>query len=177
MLCSMTGFASKTFILTTAAGDKAHISINVKALNSRFFETTIKLPHSMAHLETTCIKLFKEALRRGHIYCSAYISNQNVFVGSISPALNIIDGYVQAIDIIKQKYALNETIKLENILRLPHIFSSEEQQLDAKSNDLILQIIQELIEKVIQERKVEGQALAADILQRIAIVQQEMDII
>jgi len=175
MLYSMTGFASKTFILTTSSGDRTTISINLKALNSRFFETTVKLPISLSHLETTIIKLCKDSLRRGHIYCTAYISNQNIFAGSITPALNIVHGYMQAIEQIKEKYHISDPIKLEYIIRLPHIFSQEDQQLDEESTNLILEVITELIDKVLEERHVEGSALMIDIQHRISIIQQEMN--
>src|SRR5579872_1379244 len=138
MLYSMTGFASKTFILTTPSGDRASIVINLKSLNSRFFEATVKVPPTLSHLETTIIKQCKESLRRGHIYFTAYISNQTIFEGTVTPALNIIDGYMQAIGTIKERYSLSDQLKLENILRLPHIFSQESQQLDAESTQLIL---------------------------------------
>lgn len=177
MLYSMTGFASKTFILTSPSGDRTTISINLKALNSRFFETTIKLPASLSNLETVLIKQFKESLRRGHIYFTAYISNQTVFEGSAVPALNIIDGYMQAIELIKQKYHLTDPIKLDNILRLPNIFLQETQPLNDESTNLILNAVSELIKKVLEDRLTEGNALVIDIKNRIVIIKQEMEII
>jgi len=177
MLYSMTGFASQTFIITTPSGDRATISINLKALNSRFFEATVKLPSALSHLETTLIKQFKASLRRGHIYFTAYISNQTIFEGCVTPAFNIIDGYIQAIDHIKEKYNLADPIKLENILRLPNIFSKEDQQLDTESINHILHAASELIDKVQQDRQTEGATLAVDIQNRIAIIRQEMETI
>src|ERR1700733_1746987 len=173
-LYSMTGFASKTFVLTTPSGERSSISINLKTLNSRFFETSVKLPHGLSHLETTFIKQFKETLRRGHIYFSAYLSNPNVFEGSISPAMTIIDGYMKAMEQIKTKYQLSDTIKLDNILRLPNVFSKEEQQLDAESTNQILNAVTELINNVIEDRGVEGDKLSLDIHNRIAIIRKEM---
>ncbi len=177
MLYSMTGFASKIFILTSPAGDRASITINLKSLNSRFFETSIKLPPTLSHLETTLIKQCKEVLRRGHIYVTAYISNQTVFEGEVTPALTVIDGYIQAIDAIKKRYALKDELKLENILRLPNIFSQEAQQLDENSTQLILNTVSELIKTVMHERKIEGDALIIDIHNRINIIRKEMKII
>ena len=78
-LYSMTGFASKTFVLTTPSGERSSISMNLKSLNSRFFESSIKLPIGLSHLETTMLKQFKEMLRRGHIYFTVYLSNPNIF--------------------------------------------------------------------------------------------------
>jgi len=174
MIHSMTGFASKTFVLTTPSGERSSISINLKSLNSRFFEASVKLPHGLSHLETTLIKQFKESLRRGHIYFTAHLSNPNVFEGSITPAMTIIDGYMSAMKSIKTKYALADDIKLDNILRLPNVFSKEEQQLDEASTHLILSAVTELIGKVTADRATEGDTLAIDLDNRITIIRQEM---
>lgn len=174
MVHSMTGFASKTFILTTPSGERSSVSMNLKSLNSRFFESTVKLPLGLSHLETTCIKEFKEKLRRGHIYFTAYLSNPNIFEGSITPALGIVGGYVKAMEQIKSTYNLPDAIKLDNILRLPNVFSKDEQQLDTESTNQFLAAITELVEKVLQDRSAEGSNLAIDLSNRIAIIQKEM---
>lgn len=173
-IASMTGFASKTFVLTAPSGERSSISMNLKSLNSRFFEASVKLPISLAHLETALIKQFKEKLRRGHIYFTAHLSNPNVFEGSITPAMTVIDSYMKSMTQIKVKYGLSEDIKLDNLLRLPNIFSKEEQILDDESNIQILSAITELIEKVTQDRAIEGNALAADLDSRITIIKKEM---
>lgn len=176
-IASMTGFASKTFVITASSGERSSISMNLKALNSRFFETTIKLPIALSHLETSFIKQFKEKLRRGHIYFTVYLSNPNVFEGSITPAMTVIDSYMQSMNHIKTKYNLREDIKLDNILRLPNIFSKEEQNLDAESTQLMLDAIATLIENVIQDRMTEGNTLATDFDKRITTIKQEMDLL
>jgi uncharacterized protein (TIGR00255 family) len=173
-LYSMTGFASKTFVLTTPSGERSSISMNLKSLNSRFFEASVKLPLGLSHLETTIIKQFKETLRRGHIYFTAYLSNANVFEGSITPAMTIIDSYMHAIDAIKDKYNLSDPTKLDHILRLPNIFSKEEQQLDEESTQQILNAVTELINKVMEDRGEEGDTLSIDLRNRVAIIQKEM---
>lgn len=176
-ITSMTGFASKTFVLTAPSGERSSISMNLKSLNSRFFEASVKVPMTLSHLETVLIKQFKETLRRGHIYFTAYLSNPNIFEGSIAPAMTIIDGYVQAIEQVKTKYNLSDEIKLDNILRLPNIFSKEEQQLDEQSTKQLMDAITELIDGVIQERISEGQKLAVDLETRITRIECEMKII
>ena len=176
-IASMTGFASKTFVLTAPSGERSSISLNLKSLNSRFFETSIKLPIALSQLETVFIKQFKDKLRRGHIYFTAYLSNQNVFEGSITPAMTILDSYLKSIDQIKTKYNLTDNIKLDNILRLPNIFSKEDQALDDESTQQILQAVAELIDGVIHERLVEGEKLAIDLQKRIEVIAAEMKII
>jgi uncharacterized protein (TIGR00255 family) len=176
-LYSMTGFASKTFVITVPSGERSSVSVNLKSLNSRFFEASIKLPLGLSHLETVLLKQFKEALRRGHLYFTLYLSNPNIFEGNITPAMNVIDGYMTAMKNITTKYGLTENIKLDNILRLPNIFSKEEQPLDETSTQLILDAVTEVITKVIEDRAIEGNSLATDLDKRIGIIRSEMKII
>lgn len=173
----MTGFASKTFVITTPSGERSSISINLKSLNSRFFEASIKLPFGLSHLETTLLKQFKETLRRGHIYFTVHLSNSTIFEGAISPAMSVIDSYMTAMKQITTKYTLTDEIKLDNILRLPNIFSKEEQPLDETLTQQILDNITHVIEKVIEDRAIEGDSLATDIDKRIDIIKSEMCII
>jgi len=176
-ITSMTGFASKTLILTTPSGERSSISMNLKALNSRFFEATVKLPVALSSLETTLIKQFKETLRRGHIYFTAYLSNPNLFEGSITPAMAVIDGYVRAIKQIKDTHHISDEIKLDNILRLPNIFSKDEQPLNEQLTQQIMAAVSDLIAGVTEERIAEGQKLAADLHTRIENIEREMKII
>jgi uncharacterized protein (TIGR00255 family) len=170
----MTGFASKTFVITAPSGERSSISINLKSLNSRFFEASIKLPMALTHLETVLLKQFKEMLRRGHIYFTCYLSNPNIFEGAVTPAMTVIDGYMKAMHQIKTQYNLSDNITLENILRLPNIFSKEEQHLDDASIQHILDSVTEVVHNVIKERATEGDALAIDLNNRIAAIHKEM---
>jgi uncharacterized protein (TIGR00255 family) len=170
----MTGFASKIFTITMPTGERSSVSMNLKSLNSRFFEITVKLPVGLSHLETTLIKLCKERLYRGHVYFTVHLSNPSVFEGAITPSLGLITAYTQAIDEIKNKLSLTDPLTLNTILRLPNIFSTETQQLDEQSTRAILDNATELINKVIQDREIEGTNLAADLYKRIAIIEAEM---
>jgi len=174
MIHSMTGFASKTFILTAPSGERCNITVSLKSLNSRFFESTVRLPSGLSHLETTIIKLLKEKLRRGHVYFTAHLSNSSIFEGSINPALSTVKAYAHAIEEIRTALSISEPIKLDNILRIPGIFSTETQELDETSTATILSAIEELISKVILDRQLEGANLKIDLTDRITIITKEM---
>ena len=177
MVRSMTGFASGTIILTIGEHGKATLSISIKSLNSRFFETTCKLSYPIANLETECIKRFKAKLLRGHIYFTAHINNVNAFKGAIEPSLPIIRGYLDALDQIKKTFDLEGSLSIAHLLQLPNVFVSEEQELDAINKKLFFETIDNLIEQLITTQQVEGAALLVDIKQRIALMQKEIDII
>lgn len=177
MIQSMTGFASKTLALTNVTGEKTNLSISLKTLNYRFFETTFKLPYLLSSLETKLIKICKQKLIRGHVYLTVHLSNPNLFRNSVQPALTIIQGYVDAINQIKESQSIVQAISLDHILQLPNVFVVEESELDQKIEQQILAAIDELIEAVIIARKLEGESLLHDLYARIDAMTQEINAI
>lgn len=173
MLRSMTGFAAKT--LTIASTDvKTNISISLKSLNSRFFESTCKLHHQLNSLEVDLTKLLKDRLHRGHVYLTMYVSNHDLFKGSVEPSLHTIDGYMKAIATIKEKYPLQGALDLGDLLMLPHVFTMEEKSVDDSLKKLLITTTSDLINEVIHAQEQEGIALQTDLAKRIAIMQQEL---
>ncbi|HRN77788.1 MAG TPA: YicC family protein [Candidatus Dependentiae bacterium] len=177
MIQSMTGFAHITFVLTAPSGEKTSVAISLKSLNYRFFETTFKLPYTLSHLETKLIKLCKKKLVRGHVYLTIHLSNPSLFRGNIEPALNTIQNYINAINTIRKTHNIKQEITLDQVLQLPNIFAVEEIGSDEEIEQKIIDTIEELIDRVVQAREQEGQALKKDIQERIAIMQKEIDVI
>jgi len=60
MLLSMTGFGAKTISIPINRAEKLSLAIEIKSLNSRFFEATFRLPSSLAMLETVMLSLLKK---------------------------------------------------------------------------------------------------------------------
>ena len=60
MLISMTGFGSKIVHLSLKKEDKASLNIEIRALNSRFFELTSKLPVALNFLEAEIFSILKQ---------------------------------------------------------------------------------------------------------------------
>lgn len=173
----MTGFASLNIVLTTPEGGRANLVMNIKSFNSRYFEATCRLPYSLTGLEAEFIKKLQTSLIRGHIYLTINMDNQTIFKGDIQPAINIVDGYIRAIDTIKEKLDITTNTSLDNILRLPDIFTIEDRGIDEQSKKTIFESIDHLIQQIISAREQEGTTLEIDLIKRIAIMQQEIEII
>lgn len=168
---SMTGFAAKTITIIGENNEKAQISISIKSLNSRFFDTTFKIHYALSSLEHQIIEYAKEILQRGHIYCTIHVSNSNVFIQSIQPALSIVQSYCAAIELIKETCNIQQPILLEHIVRLPDVFSTSEPSISQQGIATILASIKELLQQVQEMRRQEGAALQKDLENRIEHMQ------
>ncbi len=172
MVVSMTGFATKSLALTGPDGSQASLSLMLKSLNGRYFEAHCKLPFTLTYLETECIKIFKQKLRRGSIQFIAQISNPMVFKGSIQADLPTVKSYLKACETIQQQYAVPGSLTIADLLSLPTIFTTKEQPIDKKTQQTILHAVQELTEALMQMRIKEGTALQKDLETRVSAVQK-----
>ena len=172
----MTGFATKSLILTIKDA-KCPITISLKSLNARYFDTNCKLPYPLTNLETEFIRLFKAKLYRGSITFTVHLSNPSAFKGNIEPSTATLKNYLAALDTIKKTFAIEGTLSIANVLLLPNIFVTEEQELDETTKKLIFDTMGSLLEELIEMQSKEGSALKKDIEERSAIIAQEMSII
>jgi len=175
MLYSMTGFASKTITVHPSKEQSVNLSLSLKSLNSRFFEATCKLPYALNNLETELIKLFKKELHRGHIYFVVHASAPNIVETEILPAMDVVRGYLNAIETIKEKTGISGEITIKNILSLPNIFKTAEQNIeDTQTIKTLFDATRELINDVINARKKEGEALEVDIIKRMNTAEKDI---
>ena len=177
MVYSMTGFAAKTLVIFPDTENPVNISLSLKALNSRFFETTCKLPYALNNFETDFIKLFKTKIVRGHIYFTIHASSQHLLSSTVKPNLGVIKGYLEAVEQIKKEAHVQGNLTLNDILGLPNVFNVEEKDIDETSRTMIYAAVEQLIDEVLEARKKEGVSLKKDLEQRIAIIQSEIDAI
>lgn len=173
MIRSMTGFATKSFILTVNES-KIPINMNLKSLNSRYFDVNCKLPYPLTNLETEFVKLFKSKLFRGSITFTIHLGNPNAFKGAIEPSIPTLKNYFTALETIKKTFAVEGTLSIANVLMLPNIFIAEELELDSQSKSLIFETANQLIDDLIATEIKEGQALKKDIFNRMTIIEKEM---
>jgi uncharacterized protein (TIGR00255 family) len=175
MIQSMTGFAAKTIVISGENNEKTSVSISIKSLNSRFFDTTFKLHYALSSLEHLILSLAKDILHRGHIYCTIHVTNPNAFRGAVQPSLATIESYCTAIDAIKEQCHIDQPIHLEHILQLPNIFSMEEAEISNHTIEQILSCAKELLHNVCTMREQEGLSLQKDLENRIEIMNQEIN--
>ncbi|HSW75418.1 MAG TPA: YicC/YloC family endoribonuclease [Candidatus Saccharimonadales bacterium] len=162
MTQSMTGFASAIVEIPINATEKLSLSLHLKSLNSRYFEATCKLPYILTNLEVLMQRILKKKLERGHVYLTIKIQH-DATKHVVIPSVPMIKEYLQAIKIIQKTCDLKEEVSLQTVLQLPNILHVEEESLNSKTEEKILNAVQDLADSLIETRKTEGKVLADDI--------------
>lgn len=174
MIQSMTGFASKTFALTGNLLENSFVTLQIKTLNSRFFETTIKTAPVFASLETKIVSFLKKSLKRGSITVTLYSDNKNLLKSNIKVDEATVKGYLDALKYVQETHAIPGTITIQDIMALPNIFTSNDTALDDAVEQQILNEASLLIATIVTAREHEGAVMQKDIQERIAVMHTEI---
>ncbi len=162
MIRSMTGFGRATKTL-----NNMEITVELRSVNSRGLDCTVKMPRMYAFAESVVLKRVKESVARAKldVYINIKILEQADL--KISVDRSVIEGYLSALNGIAEQYGVRNDISVMALSRMPDVFVVEKAEEDEEqiTND-ILAVLSEALEKYNQMRTVEGQALEDDLRTR-----------
>jgi uncharacterized protein (TIGR00255 family) len=171
----MTGFSSKTVILPSKSGEEVSFAVEIKSLNSRFFEAVCKLPSSLNSLEIPIVNSLKEKLMRGRVFISVKVSGEGAAFEKVEPVIKIIDDYLKATKKIKRKLKISGDLSMSDVIALPNAFSFEREEISKTVEKKILMVIGDAIDSLIACRLSEGKCLQKDLEKRFLVSQKCMD--
>jgi uncharacterized protein (TIGR00255 family) len=158
----MTGFSSCSAEIITKDGRKICLSIEMKSINSRFFELSSKLPSILNHLEIKISNLLQKKLLRGRVYLVVQPADDIEPLTKIVPCTKIVQGYLDAIASIKNQCTIPGDLNISDILKLPDVFVVQKNFLAAEDEMQLLSILETVADKLNKTRAQEGAQLEPD---------------
>ncbi len=167
MIKSMTGFGRGHDVL-----NGRDITVEIRAVNHRYFEFSARLPRSMNFAEEKLKSLLQGKVNRGKTEVSVLVYNTGANDEKISVNTEVVGGYVEALRSVKERFELIDDLALSNILRIPDALNvvkeeTDEEQLWAD----IKSVAEQALEKFIAMRETEGERMKADILSRLETIE------
>ena len=163
MIRSMTGFGS-------AEGEVggALVAVEVRSVNHRFFNPSIKLPSEFTRWEAEVREALRRAVSRGHVTLFARISRAQR-EGRIDESR--FASYVQQLRDLQQRYGLDSTLEVGTILRLPDVIGSpvEGEQVEGTAGELV-DIVARAVTAMDAMRTTEGARLCSYIDDRLQMI-------
>lgn len=173
MLKSMTGYGRSKLQF-----DGKEYTIEIKSVNHRFVDISVKTPRGISYLEDKIKKTVLNAVNRGKI--DIYVSYTNI--GMASECLNInkelANKYVKQLKEIAIENNLPDNVNVADILKFPDILITDGNNID--ENEVWNAFEEKLKEALIsfeQMRINEGSKLCEDILSRISNISKNLEII
>ena len=145
---------------------KANFTVEVKSLNAKQIDTTIKMSSIYRDKEIELRNLISEKLQRGKIELSIWRENSESF-SSYTLNTEVISDYFKQIKKIAEDLNLNTHDILPSLLKMPDVIQKGEEQTNEIEWDEIQKGIDTAIANLLQFRLDEGKKLEADIKSRI----------
>jgi uncharacterized protein (TIGR00255 family) len=180
-MLSMTGFAQKNLSMEITFKDNENklvtsnvdLLVTIKSVNSRYFESTCRIPSVINSWETDIIRFLKAKIVRGQVYFVINPDN-NQLKNSLTPSMNIIKQYLDLAAELKRDYQL-DNLSINTLLTLPNVFSTGEKETTEKEKEIFLKKLEELVNNFNADRKREGDNLKADLLERCSVLKEIID--
>ena len=163
MIRSMTGFG-------TAEGGvgSSRVTVELRSVNHRFFNPTIKLPSQFTRWENDVREAMRRGVSRGHVTLTARVE-QAVDANDATIDEARFAAYVARLRELQQRYGLAEALDVATILRLPNVVASGEEQQSGTASELVA-IVERAVKALDEMRKGEGSRLATYLLERIELI-------
>lgn len=163
MLKSMTGFGRSELVT-----EDRKIIVELKAVNHRYCDITIKMPKKLSFFEAGIRNLLKKYISRGKV--DVFISYEDYTENKTCVRYNqdIAKEYMNALNEVATDFGLENDIKVSALSRYPDVFTLEEQTVDEGElwSDLE-NVIKDATEKFVEARISEGTHLKQDMIAKL----------
>lgn len=166
MVRSMTGYGRET-----AESESWKVTVEIKSVNNRFLDVSVKMPKQYNPLEELIKKEISAVLSRGHV--DAYITVEEIGEAKQSIAVDkdLALDYCRAMRELSDITGIPYQMTLKDVASYYGVLTAqkEESDLDELWNTMS-DAIKGALKQLFEMRVIEGEKLAADILVRIDIL-------
>lgn len=168
MILSMTGFGRAQKVL-----NGRDITVEIKSVNSRFFEYSSRMPRSCSFLDDKLKKLLNESISRGKVELSLSVQSIDAQDTVVEPNLEMARGYLEAIRQMSVTLGVPNDVTAMSLARMPDIFTIRKAEKDEEQfwQD-VREVAQQAVENFLAMRAAEGVKLREDVLSRLDTLEQ-----
>lgn len=168
---SMTGFGRAKQELNNRI-----YQIDIKSVNHKYSDISIKLPRTFSYLEDKIRKEISANIERGKI--DVFISFENYSEEGKQVIINkeLAREYMEQFKIIAEENNLSLNLPVTEITKLPEVLTLKETAVDEEiiENEL-LETLKEAISNFANMRELEGERIKQDLLERINKIEPKVE--
>ena len=170
MIKSMTGFGRGHAEL-----NGRDITVEIRAVNHRYYEFSCRLPRSYSFAEEKLKSLLQGKISRGKVEVSVLIQNTTAVSEKITANKEVITEYVMALREIQEDLSLVDDLSLSAVMRLPDAFTVVKEEADEEQMwEDLKTVAEEALGNFIAMREAEGERMKADISGRLDTIESNV---
>lgn len=163
MIRSMTGFGR-----CERATDQYKLSVELRAVNHRYLDLSVKMPKRFHHFESAIRNLLKDYIQRGKV--DVFINYEDYTAERLCLKYNrtLAAEYVQYLKEMSEQFAIGMDLTAASLAGMPEVLTMEQAQEDEEAVwKLLSGALKEAAEALVKSRETEGAHLKADLLGKL----------
>lgn len=173
MVRSMTGYGRGT-----ASDGNMTVTVELKSVNHRFFECSIKAPRQFSFFEDKLKSYLQSRIARGKV--DVFVSFERGAVSTETVTVNeaLAESVVNAMRSIAEKYNVSDDVSATAVAAVSGVLTVTSGQLDEEATgNIILSAESDAVDAFIAARETEGARLAADVISKSENILQFVEIV
>jgi uncharacterized protein (TIGR00255 family) len=158
----MTGFGKSEVII-----DELQINVEVKSLNSKFLDLSLKLPSAFKNLDLSIRSFVKEYLKRGKIEVMIHYEKKEASKKIIINKDQLINYHNQLREVSNELKLKIDSDLIGYALKLPEVIQHQKDTIEEDSNGEVLNAVKEACKDLNSFRKKEGNALNKELVKYV----------
>ena len=173
MIKSMTGFGRSELVT-----EECKLSVEIKAVNHRYLDLSIKMPKKFNYFEAAMRNLLKEYIQRGKV--DVFITYEDYTKEKLCLKYNsaLAAEYMKNFEQMAEQFGLENDVTASVLARCPEVLTMEQALEDEEHTwELLEGVLKKAAEGFVQTRVAEGGHLKQDLLGKLEYMVSIVDYI
>jgi uncharacterized protein (TIGR00255 family) len=167
MIRSMTGFGS-----AEGSVGGSRVAVEVRTVNHRYFNPSIKLPSALARWEAEVRETLRKRIARGHVTVTARVERPETDGAVVDEAK--FARHAAALIALRDRNGLGGEIDVATVLRMPDVIHAASEETEEGTADELVAIVEAATAALTTMREGEGNRLRAVLLGRITAIEEAL---
>ena len=169
MTHSMTGFGKSEVTI-----GHLHINIEIRSLNSKFLDLTLKIPTVFKEIDSSLRSTIKNELQRGKIELAIHYEKINSNSKITINKEQLKNYYNQLKEISAELNNQNNEDFMGYALKLPEVIQHQKETVDKQSNEILINAVKQACKDLNSFREKEGESLQKELLNYVNSIQDNL---
>jgi uncharacterized protein (TIGR00255 family) len=155
-----------------ATRDGTTVISEVRSVNHRFLDFSLKLPRHLQHRERDVKELVKSRLARGRVYVTVTVESDRSREGAVINT-GLMAAYLEKLRAFADANGMSDSVSIDTLVQLPEVVANDDV---AGDDDVMWALLQESLGRALEAnhsmRAEEGKAIEKDLTERMRAMDQ-----
>ena len=164
----MTGFGRGTAVLKGR-----EITVELRSVNSRYFEYSSRIPRTCSSLDSRLKKQLNQRISRGKVELSMTVQNVDAADTVVAVNMELARSYQQAMRDLSEQLGVKNDVSTAVLTRFPDVLTTRHADVDEEQlwQD-VSAVTAQALDRFVEMRAAEGAKMKADVESRLVFLEQ-----